>query len=155
VARKLFAGTFALSAVLALIVGVAFAWTTSSSSSDSSTAGALNVTLYGVNGTSNALYPNATMTTVLTGQINNQTAANPGIAVHIADAPGTVSITDAGACPTAYLSGQVVRTDNSLVQPSGPAGGGWAVQLAMATDAPDTCQSAIVAYTYTINTTTN
>ena len=104
--RKIFGLTFAFSAILALIVGVAFAWTASTAATPSSaTGGTLSVAPYGAAGTNNQLYPTGNPISVLTGAIQNNTLANPGVSVYITG--GTVIFPNANSCVS---SGQVQAT---------------------------------------------
>jgi len=148
--RKIFGLTFAFSAILALIVGVAFAWSASTAATTSSaTGGTLSVAPYGAAPTSNQLYPTGNPIAVLTGQIQNNTPANPGVNVMINSSnPGAVVLAN-----TCASSGQVVATDTSQVAP-GNAGGGWEVDLTMPGNAPDSCKGAPLPFAYTINVVT-
>lgn len=155
--RRLFAATFGISAMLSLIVGVAFAWTANTGKIDSSAdVGELKVDVAQVKQSNNKLYPTGSPITILTGKIRNNTAANPGIDVMInANDPGSVNyLADTLACSTTHLGGNVTAIDNSPVAPGGQVGGEWAVNLVMASGAPDSCQGETISFQYQINVTT-
>ncbi len=160
--RKLFATTFGLSALLALLIGAAvYAWTGSASSNFSTTTGKISVALHNVIPTGNKVYPTNSFIAVLTGEIQNDTQANPGIAVHITG--GSVSNITSNAGPgspcnvfinASGVIGQVVVTNGGSVGPGGAAGGGWRADLAMGPSAPNDCQDRTLSYTVTVNVAT-
>lgn len=154
--RKLFATTFAITAMLSLVVGIAFAWTSSASSSNSIGYGSLQVGVDAAQ-TSNQLYPTGAPIRVLTGSIINNTPTNPGIAVRVDGAnPGTFQHTGvSGEGCSGAIAGQVVQTDGNFVQPGGNAGGGFAIDVTIATDASNECQGETLNYNYTVNVTTD
>ena len=149
--RKLFLAIMSVSAVAVLLGGVAFAWTTTASGGYTTATGSLNVSLYNVAYTGNVLYPTGAPIEVVAGEIQNNTPANPGIAVRITG--GTVTGISAPACGVS--NGGVGVTDGSWVAAGGYAGGGWAAYLTMPNWAPDSCQGGSISYTVNVNVDTN
>lgn len=144
--RKLFLSTIGISAILTLSLGIAFAWTsTATNSGYTASGGSLSVAIVNDAYTGNVLYPTGTPIAVLTGQIQNNTPANPGIGVYITG--GTVTgITQ----PLCASSGAVAVSDSGwLILPGGWTGGAWSASLTMPVGAPDACQG--LAFSYNVN----
>ena len=156
VSRKLFAAVFAVSLLTALVIGAALAWAGSASGNYSSTAGTISVALYSVDATGNAVYPTATHIAVLTGGIQNNTPANPGIAVQVRDGVNAGSVTSIAALGCqAWLSGDVDRLDGAFINAGGyNADNLWQAWLQMNTDCPDSCQGVTINYDVTVNVQT-
>jgi hypothetical protein len=149
--RKLFLTIMSVSAAAVLLGGIAFAWTTTASGGYTTATGSLNVSLYNVAYTGNVLYPTGAPIEVVAGQIQNNTPANPGIAVRITG--GNITGISAPACGVS--DGGVGVTNGSWVAQGGNYGGGWAAYLTMWTGAPDSCQGGSISYTVNIDVNTN
>ncbi len=155
--RKLFMGTLITSLLGALVVGAALAWTGSAVENYNTSAGTLSVALYSVDATGNAVYPTASAIYVLQGGIQNNTPANPGIAVSVqtGGAAGSVAVVSTTDGCQGYLSGDVDLLNSSFV---GPGGGNadnlWAAWLSMAENAPDICQGDTININVTVNVET-
>jgi hypothetical protein len=147
--RKFFASAFGLSATLALVAGLVFAWTgTASSPASPSFIGSVNVALVIDAYTGNPLLPNVNAKTAA-GRVANNTG------IPIALTSGSVSGVNVPAnngC-NPYVSGSVVITDGSGF-PTATIGGGWDSYLALASDTPNACQTLGVDYTINVNITT-
>ncbi len=163
--RKLFATTFGLSALLALLIGAAvYAWTGSANGNFNATTGRLGpFALANFSNTGNQVFPTGDFINEQNGQIRNNTSANPGIAVHITG--GSVSnVSSSSVQCNSFIAndglgkpgidGQVRVTDSSNVGPGGQAGGGWGADLRMKTNAPVDCQAQLLSYTVTVNVAT-
>jgi hypothetical protein len=147
--RKFFASAFALSATLALVAGLVFAWTgTASSPASPSFMGSVNVSLYIDGYTGTALLPNVNTKTAF-GRVTNNTG------VPIALTSGSISginvPANTGCNP--YVSGSVTITDTGPVPHTWTAGG-WDSYLFLAADTPNPCQTLGVDYTVNVNVTT-
>jgi hypothetical protein len=149
--RKLFLAIMSVSAVAVLLGGVAFAWTTTASGTYSVNAGALNVKIVNPLPTGNLLYPTATPIVVAYGNIENDTPANPGIAV-VATGGSVTGISDAAYC--GITDGGVAITTGGWVNPGGNVGDVWQAALTMSTGAPNDCQGLAIGYTVNVNVTT-
>lgn len=148
--RKLFGSTMAVSMIGAVIIGGAAAWTSSTTpSSQSAQIGGISVALANPGSTGNYLYPTGQFIAVLQGNIQNNTPANPGVAVVITG--GAASSFNPGGCVT---SQQVAVTDPSPVPPGGNVGGIWRLDLAMPTNADNSCQNQTLTYDLVINVAT-
>ena len=153
--RKVFPLVFVATATLAIIVGVAVAWTSTATQSYTTPAGSLSVAIADDHYTGAKVYPTGTDIFVLYGRIQNNTPADPGIAVQITG--GSVNVTNAGV-PTCDsfrvaggITGNVSVQDSSLVSPGGNVGGLWYANLHMNTDAPDACQGQTLSYNVIVN----
>jgi hypothetical protein len=148
--RKFFASAFALSATLALVAGLVFAWTgtASQAAAQQSQIGAVNVTLSIDGYTGTALLP-GTNTKTASGKVTN----NTGVQVYITD--GSISLINVPSNPgcNGYISGSVVVTDNNWIQTATTAGG-WDSYLALASNTHQDCQNRGVDYTINVNVTT-
>jgi hypothetical protein len=147
--RKFFASAFALSATLALVAGLVFAWTgTASSSASPSFMGSVNVALVIDGYTGTALLPG-----VNTKTANGRVTNNTGVQVYITD--GSISGINVPVNPgcNGYVSGSVVVTDNNWI-PTATSGGGWDSYLALASNTHQDCQTLGVDYTINVNVTT-
>ena len=153
-------GTMLASLFGAIIVGGALAWTGSATVSGySSTSGAINVALANAAYTGNQIYPTGSTISLVTGQIQNNTTANPGVAVAITG--GSLANLDSndGTCD-AWLalggawSGSVGVTDGSPVAPGGGVGGGWDAGVSIHPTMHNACQNKTFTYDVTINVTT-
>lgn len=149
--RKLFMTIIGLSAVLTLALGVAFAWSETATGGPYAVGtGDLSVAIYNPQATGNLLYPTGNAIEVAYGNIQNNTLANPGIAVQ-----ATGGFIDGITAPECGVSdGGVLITDNSFVQPGGFAGDLWRASLTMPTWAPNTCQAGSISYTVHVNVAT-
>lgn len=148
--RKFFASAFGLSATLALVAGLVFAWTGTASqqAGTPSVIGSVNVSLQIDSYTGNQLLPNVNTKTA-TGRVNNNTGV--AIALTSGNISGINVPANTGCNP--YVSGSVVITDSGPVL-TGTAGGAWDSYLALAGDTPNSCQSLGVDYTINVNVTT-
>jgi hypothetical protein len=149
--RKLFLAIMSVSAVAVLLGGVAFAWTTTATGSYNVATGQLSVKLVNVANAGHMLYPTATPIVVATGNIENDTLANPGVAV-AATGGSVTAITDAAYC--GISDGGVAITTGGWVNPGGVQGDVWQASLTMSTGAPNDCQNIPISYTVNVNVTT-
>jgi hypothetical protein len=148
--RKFFMTIIGGSAILTLALGVAFAWSaTAATGLQNAPTGGLSVATYNVQPTGNDLYPTGNPIAVLTGQIQNNTTANPGVNVYLTG--GSITFNPSHPCAD---SGSVAITDGSQVAPGGSTGGGWTASLTMGTGAPDSCQNTTVPFTAVVNVLT-
>jgi hypothetical protein len=147
--RKFFASAFALSATLALVAGLVFAWTgTASSSAAPSVIGSMNVSLWIDGYTGTALLPTVNTKTAF-GRVTN----NTGVQVYMTGGSITgIDVPANGGC-NPYVSGSVVITNNGWI-PTATTGGGWDSYLALAGDTPNPCQTLGVNYTINVDVTT-
>jgi hypothetical protein len=149
--RKLFAAIMSVSAVAVLLGGVALAWTTTASGSYQVSAGALSVKLVNPTASGLLLYPTGNPIIVAYGNIENDTPANPGIAV-VATGGSVTAISDAAYC--GITDGGVAITTGGWVNPGGAQGDVWQASLTMSTAAPNNCQNDLISYTVNVNVTT-
>ncbi len=153
--RKVFSLVFVATATLAIVVGVAVAWTSSATQSYTTPAGSLAVAIADDHYTGNKVYPTGTDIFVLYGRIQNNTPADPGIAVQIIG--GSVDVTNAGVptCDSFRVAGGITGNlsvqDSSFVSPGGNVGGQWYANLHMNTDAPNACQGQTISYDVIVN----
>ncbi len=163
--RKLFAGVFGVSVLLAVLVGAAFAWTSSTPAHTYvNHAGTLsvdlaNVTYYPNNGSPNQVYPTGNWIPVLQGQIVNNTPANPGIPVHITG--GTVDTFTSpnsnclAALSAGFLHGKIDNINGASVAQGGGVGGWWDAYLMLQTNTPNNdCQGNNINYNVVIDVST-
>jgi hypothetical protein len=150
----MYSSIFAITATLAIIVGVGVAWTSSGSGSFTSSAGSLSVALdfsggYGY--LPNQVYPTNSPINVLWGRIKNNTPADPGIPVQATT--GTTTVTGASnvLCNYGTISGDVVVTNSAFVASGGAIGGEWVARLTMGTGAVDACQGNALYYNVVVN----
>jgi hypothetical protein len=132
-----------------LALGVAFAWSTTASGSYSVGTGQLSVALVNVADAGNLLYPTNTPILVATGNIQNNTLANPGIAV--AGNGGSVDTISNGAYCGITDGG--VTTGGGWVAP-GFSTGTWSAALTMNPFAPNDCQNIPISYAVHVNVVT-
>jgi len=148
--RKLFLTVIAVSAAMTLVLGVAFAWTSSATNSYTATAGSLSVAIANDSYTGNQVYPTASWINVVNGQIKNNTLANPGVNVFIAGG----AVTGTGNFTYCHMAGNLRVIDGSQVAPGGNVGGWWGADLAMAGDSPNDCQGATIGYDVRVDVST-
>ncbi len=147
--RKFLGSAFALTLTGALVVGLAFAWTgTASSSASPSTIGSISVSLVIDSYTGLPLLPN----------VNQQTAAgrvanNTGVTVAMTGGSITGINVPANTGCNAYLGGSIVVTDSSGIA-TATTGGGWNSYLALSSSTPNPCQGLGVDYTINVDVTT-
>lgn len=149
--RKFFASAFGLSATIALVAGIAFAWTgTASAPAAPSYIGSLSVSLAIQSYTGSPLLPNLNVKTA-SGAVNN----NTGVPIALVQAGSDVSLINVpgntGCNP--YVDGSVVVTNTGPV-PTASTGGAWDSYLILAADTPNPCQGLGVDYTINVNVTT-
>ncbi|MDR3632501.1 MAG: hypothetical protein P4L84_01625 [Isosphaeraceae bacterium] len=148
--RKLFMSIIGISAILTLALGVAFAWSTTGVGTYSVGTGQLSVALVNPANAGNLLYPTNTPIVVATGNIQNNTPANPGIAV--AGNGGFIDgITDAAYCG---ITDGGLTTGGGWIQPAGYQNGTWSASLTMNPFAPNDCQNIAIGYTVHVNVVT-
>jgi hypothetical protein len=148
--RKFFASAFGLSATLALVAGLVFAWTGTASApaGQSSTIGSVNVALWVDAYTGNTLLPGVNTKTAY-GRVTNTT----GVQVYMTGGSITnIDVPSNGGCEP-YISGSVVITDNSWIAHN-TTGGGWDSYLALASNTHQDCQLLGVNYTINVDVTT-
>jgi hypothetical protein len=148
--RKFFASAFALSATLALVAGLVFAWvgTASAPAGVSSVIGEVDVALQIDNYTYSPLLPGISVKTA-NGRVYNAT----GIPVYITG--GSISGIDVpsnGGCEP-FISGSVTVTDNNWIN-NNSYGGGWDSYLALTSNTHQDCQTLGVNYTINVDVTT-
>jgi hypothetical protein len=152
--RKFFASAFLVTAVLAVIVGVGVAWTSSATGSTTADAGSLSVALDssnpGYGPLTNKLYPNNTWTNVFLGQIKNNTPPDPGVDVVITG--GSVAVTAANqGCNWSAINGNLAVTNTGPISAGGGIAGQWYAQLQMTPAASNACQGSTVYYDVTVD----
>ncbi len=156
--RKVFGSVFLVTTMLAAIVGVGIAWTSSATGSATASAGSLSVALDSSNSgygpTANQVYPSGLWTNVFEGQIKNNTPANPGIAVSITGGSVAVTGTSNGGCNWSTISGNLDVTGPGPIAAGGAIGGQWFAQLNMSGAANDSCQGNTISYNVIVNVTT-
>jgi hypothetical protein len=155
--RKGFFIAFTVTALLALVVGGVFSWTTTASTYGDTPAGTLSADLINMADTGNALYPTGTGIEVLTGDVRNLTPANPGISIWATSGSvGNFVTSDQTNCPgPSYIGNGGVTFDNqNYIAPGGNWGDHWHAFAYMATNAPNACQGVNVGYDVTINLST-
>ncbi len=145
---------FAVTALLAVVIGGAFSWTASTTGAYTANAGTLSVAIANDAYTGNALYPTGIYTDVVSGQIQNNTPANPGIPVQLTGGSVGGFTPSNGGCSSGHFAGDVIVTDSSFVGPGGGVGGSWMARILMGTGAPDVCQGNTVGYNVTLNVAT-
>lgn len=144
--RKLFGATFGIAAILSLVVGVAFAWTSQTASVEQTAqAGAISVALGGTEATNTPVYPGGGWTHVRSGTLVN----NSGIGVSMTN--GTAGILGS-TCDYENVSGQL-RVVDSYVAPN-TTGGKWEVDVAAESDWNNSCQGSEIRYLVTVDVTT-
>ncbi|MCO5203379.1 MAG: hypothetical protein M9925_16985 [Chloroflexi bacterium] len=157
--RKIFMGTMFASFLSAIVIGGALAWTGSATTNYAATSGSISVALANAAYTSNQIYPTGSTINLVSGQIQNNTAANPGVAVAITGGTLTNFSSDNGVC-NAWLAlggawtGSVGVSDGSAVNPGGNVGGGWVAGVSVHPTMVNDCQNKNFTYDVTINVTT-
>jgi hypothetical protein len=155
--RKLFIGTMVVCLLGALAIGAVLAWTGSTTSSRSATAGTVSIDFHNYTPTANPVIPNATDIEVArTGFTNTgdiavmPRASNPGSA--------NVTGTSAGGCDTTNFNtprNNAVGGSSGYVNPGNDSGDdAFRVYLNMKSGAADACQGATISYDVTINVET-
>lgn len=157
--RKIFIGTMLASLLSAIVIGGALAWTGSTTGSYSSSAGQISVAIANDLYTGNQIYPTGSTIPLVTGQIKNNTAANPGVNVAITGGTLTNFLSDGLVCNTwlglgGAWTGSVGVTDGSAVAPGGAVGGGWTAGVSVHPTMDNDCQNRPFTYDVTINVTT-
>jgi len=148
--RKFFASAFGLTATLAIVAGLVFAWTGTASApaGSPSVIGSVNVSLVIDAYTGNPLLPNVSVKTA-----NGRVANNTGVPVAMTSGSITGINVPANTGCNPYVSGSVTITNSSAIA-TGTTGGGWDSYLALANDTPNPCQGKGVDYTINVNVTT-
>ena len=148
---KLFAATFGISALLALMVGVVFAWTASTpfSAQLQGQAGTLSVSLTNANATSNQIYPGGGPTAAHTGQVFN----GSGVPVYITGGQLFLDTNQGLNCDINELSGTITVSDNNYI-PANDDGGGWQSLLQASSAWDNSCQGLVVNYHVVIDVST-
>lgn len=157
--RKIFLGTMLASLLSAVAIGGALAWTGSTTSSYNASAGAISVAIANAAYTGNQVYPTGSTIPLVTGQIQNNTTANPGVNVAITGGSLTNFSSNGAACNTwlalsGAWTGSVAVTDGSAVAPGGAVGGGWSAGVSVYPTMDNDCQNRPFTYDVTINVTT-
>jgi hypothetical protein len=148
--RKFFASAFGLTATLAIVAGLVFAWTGTASApaGSPSVIGSVNVALVIDSYTGSPLLPNVSTKTA-TGRVYNAT----GVAIALTNGNITgINVPGNTGC-NPYVSGSVNVTNTGPVLNFG-TGGAWDSYLALAGDTPNPCQGLGVDYTINVNVTT-
>ncbi|MGE3075405.1 MAG: hypothetical protein AB7N24_16740 [Dehalococcoidia bacterium] len=140
--RKIFLGLMLSSALAAVVIGGALAWTGSTSGSTSALAGNVDVALYNVAGSGNVVVPTGNPIKVADGGITN----NGDIPVYVSS--GSVLYTGNPICST---TGSVVVTNNNYIAVGQSYTPLYDVYLTMGVTADDACQNYTLPYTLTIN----
>jgi hypothetical protein len=148
--RKFFASAFGLSATLALVAGLVFAWTGTASqqAGTPSVIGSLNVAVSIDGYTGTVLLPGVNTKTA-SGKVANNTG------VPIALTGGSISGINVPAntgCNT-YLTGSIVITNGAAV-PTATIGGGWDSYLNLSSTTHNACQGLGVDYVINLDVTT-
>jgi hypothetical protein len=129
---------FSVTALLALVIGGAYTWTTSATGGGEFASGSISGAIVEVQPTGNVLYPLGQDVSdyipVLQGKIKNTTPANPGIAIHAVAGAGNVL----GPCG---VTGWVMEFANQDPIAPGETGDPWTWSAAMPEGAPDSCQN--------------
>jgi hypothetical protein len=155
--RKAFVVAFTVTALVALVVGGVFSWTTTASVGQDTPAGSISADLINLADTGNYLYPTGSGIEVLTGDVRNLTPANPGISIYATSGSvGSFLTSDNTNCPgPSYFGDGGVTFDNqNWIAPGGNWGDHWHAYALMSTGAPNACQGVNVGYNVTINLTT-
>jgi hypothetical protein len=138
--RKTFMIAFSVTALVALVIGGAYTWTTGATGGGEFASGSISGAIVNVEPTGNVLYPLGQDVSdyipVLQGDIKNTTPANPGIAIHAVAGGGNV--TGGGGCG---VTGWVMEFADQNAIPPGQEGNHWTWSAAMPESAPDSCQS--------------
>jgi hypothetical protein len=147
--RKFFASAFALSATLALVAGLVFAWTgTASAPASPSYMGSVSAYLSIDSYTGNALLPNVNAKTA-SGSVYN----NTGIPIALTGGSITnINVPDNTGC-NGFISGSVGVPNSGPVSPF-TYGGLWESFLLLANNTHQDCQGLGVDYTINVNVTT-
>jgi hypothetical protein len=147
--RKFFASAFALSATLALVAGLVFAWTGTATAPAGvpSAIGSVSVALQIDEYTYAPLLPGMNVKTAK-GRVYNAT----GIPVYITGGSISPISADNAGC-NGFISGSVVVTDNSWINHNS-TGGGWDSYLALTSNTHQDCQGVNVNYTINVDVTT-
>ncbi len=148
--RRFFLSAFGLSATLALVAGLAFAFTGTASqqAGTPSVIGTVNVSLQVDSYTGSNLLP-GTNTKTATGRVNN----NTGVAIALTSGSISGINVPANTGCNAYLSGSVTITDPGPVA-TGTTGGAWDSYLALASNTPNPCAGLGVDYVINVDVTT-
>ncbi len=148
--RKFFASAFGLTATLAIVAGLVFAWTGTASAPAGapSVIGSVNVSLVIDAYTGSPLLPNVNVKTAY-GRVANSTGVP--VAMTSGNITGINVPANTGCNP--YVSGSVVITNSGAIA-NGSTGGGWDSYLQLAGDTPNPCQGKGVDYTINVNVTT-
>jgi hypothetical protein len=145
--RKFFLALMLSSALGALVIGGALAWTGSTSGSDSATAGSVGVAFYNYVGTGLPVVPNNSWIKVAESGFTNI----GGIAVHATGGSVPAINVPGGTACNDNLLGAVNVFDNTTVNPTGSIGHAYDIFLKMDTGAEDDCQGDTINYNVTIN----
>lgn len=140
--RKFFASAFGLTATLAIVAGLVFAWTGSDDIQALQTStGSVSITAVQNSGPGPALLPGASSVQA-GGYITN----NTGVPVYISGGNiVSVATNPVGGCAGWVDPQSVVVTDSSSVGPGG-SGGAWQAWLGLHSATPDVCQSQAVDF---------
>jgi hypothetical protein len=147
--RKFFASAFGLSATLALVAGLVFAWTgTASGPASPSYMGNVTAYLSIDSYTGNVLLPNVNAKTA-SGSVYN----NTGIPIALTGGSITgINVPGNSGC-NGYITGSVGITVAGPVAHA-TYGGGWESFLLLANNTHQDCQGLGVDYTINVNVTT-
>ena len=141
--RKFFLGLMLSSALGAVVIGGALAWTGSADGSSSAQAGKIAVSIYNYNtSVGSKVVPTGNAIKVATGGISN----TGDIAVHVTG--GTVTYTGNPIC---HVSGSVGDVNNVTVNTNTSVPGLYNVYLTMGPGADDACQNYTLPYNVSIN----
>ncbi len=149
--RKLFAGTFVVSTALAVIVGVAFAWTTTVYDRRQITIGTLQISLANIQPTDTPLVPTGELISVMTGQIRNDSTTPVR---YLSGNINRYSTSNESACPSQLLMPNLA-VENDAPIPPGETGDLWIIQFSLDPMAPPTCQGVAVDFDFAISATTD
>ena len=144
--RKFFASAFGLSLTAALVLGVAFAWSTSGQRSFSNEMGTISIAVPdSPSYNDNIVYDGAGWIPVSYGTFKNTTPANPGVSLHLTG--GDVVVTWAELGCNAWMAGKL-DVDGSLWAAPGATASGtpWIANLRI-DGSPDACQGQDLDYT--------
>ena len=140
--RKLFLALMLSSALGAIMIGGALAWTGSASGSGSQPAGVLSAEVVDLNATSNVVIPNNAYIKVANGGIHN----TGDIALSVTG--GSVTYTGNPIC---LVDGGINDVVGTSVNPGATIDNLYGVYLRMGTAADNACQNYVLPYTVSIS----
>jgi hypothetical protein len=157
--RKTFLIAFTITTLLALAIGGAYTWTTSTTrmGQDQFRSGTITAAITDVEGTGNLLYPRGMEESdyipLLTGLIQNTTAANPGVDIHATEGIGAVvDVPPLGV--HCHILGWALSFDDTYPIAPGAKGDRWYASFAMPENAGNECMNQAFDALITVNVST-